>query len=278
VKTWCTSAFLATSAVLCFAQADWTEARRIDFLKKAEVTSTRGAPDGITGTTRATLSDGVVTHDASIQTIDITPLQRRSTSPPEPLFSDRYAYNIAAYELSEMLGLHMIPTTVERTFQRENASFTWWVDDVLMTERERYVKKQPAPDQAAWNNQVFIVRVFDQLIYNTDRNIGNLVIDKRWRLWMIDHSRSFRVWETIKDKSQLVKCDRRLLARLRTLDLAELHTRLDPYIMKEQVEAVKARADLIVKFFDEAIKKKGEAAVLYDYLPAKQHGEAGREP
>src|SRR5262245_1114266 len=41
-----------------------------EFLKKAKVVRTRGASKGVTGTVRATLSDGTITHDASIQTID----------------------------------------------------------------------------------------------------------------------------------------------------------------------------------------------------------------
>jgi len=40
---------------------------------------------------------------------------------------------------------------------------------------------------------MWVVRLFDQLIYNTDRNLGNLLIDKSWRLWMIDHTRAFKV-------------------------------------------------------------------------------------
>jgi transcriptional regulator of heat shock response len=115
---------------------------------------------------------------------------------------------------------------------------------------------------------MLIVRVFDQLIYNMDRNLGNIVIDKDWKIWMIDHTRAFRMWKQIKDKKDLEKCDRQLLARLRQLDLQELHRRLDPHLNKAQVDALKARADLIVKFFDDAVKKRGESKVLYDYLPA----------
>ena len=37
------------------------------------------------------------------------------------------------------------------------------------------------------------VRLFDQLITNVDRNLGNLLIDKNWTVWMIDHSSAFRL-------------------------------------------------------------------------------------
>ena len=38
-----------------------------------------------------------------------------------------------------------------------------------------------------------LVRLFDQLIYNIDRNIGNLMITNDWRIWAIDHTRAFRI-------------------------------------------------------------------------------------
>ena len=38
-----------------------------------------------------------------------------------------------------------------------------------------------------------LVRVFDQLIGNIDRNVGNLLITSDWRIWAIDHTRAFRL-------------------------------------------------------------------------------------
>ena len=64
------------------------------------------------------------------------------------------------------------------------------------------------------------MRVFDALIANTDRNKGNLLIDKDWRAWYIDHTRAFRRSPELLDSELLVRCDRRLLAALRALDPA----------------------------------------------------------
>ena len=58
---------------------------------------------------------------------------------------------------------------------------------------------------------MWLVRLFDQLIYNVDRNLGNLVIDKSWTVWMIDHSRAFRLFDKLKTPGNLTKCDRQLL-------------------------------------------------------------------
>jgi hypothetical protein len=89
----------------------------------------------------------------------------------------------------------MIPVSVERKVGGKTSAITWWVDDVMMDEMKRTNKKIDPPDRDIWNKQMYVVRVFDQLIYNTDRNLGNLLIDKNWRLWMIDHTRAFRLMD-----------------------------------------------------------------------------------
>ena len=111
---------------------------------------------------------------------------------------------------------------------------------------------------------MYVVRVFDQLIFNVDRNLTNLLILKNWDIVMIDHSRSFRLAHTLPNVKNLVRCDRTLLRNLRALDKADAAKALMPYCTKPEVEAVMARRDAIVKFFDDRIKQGGETAVLYD--------------
>jgi hypothetical protein len=53
-------------------------------------------------------------------------------------------------------------------------------------------------------NQMHVVRVFDQLIYNMHET-WELLIDKRG-LWMIDHTRPFQR-SRIEDSRNLNRCD-----------------------------------------------------------------------
>jgi hypothetical protein len=106
--------------------------------------------------------------------------------------------------------------------------------------------------------------VFDQIIYNTDRNLGNLVISQDWKLWMIDHTRAFRTRTDLLGPKNLRRCDRNLLARLRELDKPALQKSLQRYLVGTEMQGLLARSRAIVKLFDAAIKEKGEAAVLYD--------------
>jgi hypothetical protein len=222
------------------------------FLAKAKVVRTRGVSKGITGTLRATLTDGRITHDASIQTVDEFKQRFESTRGTEFNFYDTWRYNVAAYRLDRLLGLDMIPPSVERTFASKKGSFTWWVDDVLMDEGARLESKASAPVARVWNEQMWHVRLFDQLIYNVDRNLGNLLIDKEWRIWMIDHTRAFRLHDTPATPANIARCDRAIVERLKALTKQSLETAMDDYLTPHEIGALLKRRDFIVQRLEKA--------------------------
>jgi hypothetical protein len=238
-----------------------TSAQKEEFLRTARIVSEKDSKKGITNTRRVTLSDGTVTHDASVQRIDEhKEVFQAQNGTSEFNFKDTYKFNIAAWKLAKLLGIDdMVPPYVERNYNGDTASFSWWVEDVLMDEEERTKQKIVSPNVDTWNQEMYVVRVFDQLIYNTDRNLTNLLIDKQWRIWMIDHSRAFRIRRDLLNQNNLVQCDRKLLARMKALDEATLRKELSPYVSTVEIKGLLARRDLIVKFFE----KKGES-VLYD--------------
>lgn len=249
--------FSQTASLLSFEQQE-------HFLQTAEVVGIQTLAEGVTGSQRATLSDGSTTHDAHIQTIDEFRTAAPAASGHEANFRDSFKFNVAAYRLNRILGLDMIPATVERRIDSRAASVTWWLDDILMAEKDRYLKKIEPPDSEAWNKQIFIVRVFDQLIHNTDRNLGNLMITHDWKLWMIDHTRSFRISDKLENPKQLSICERGLLAAMRKLDRPTLDREMAGILSEGELRALLARRDVIVGFFDQAIAKQGEENVLYD--------------
>ena len=244
------------------AQPALTPAQQEEFLKTAKVLRTRAAGKGVTGTLRATLSDGVLTHDASIQTVDISMTEFRSNRGTELNFKDSWRYNIAAFRLNEVLQLGRIPVSVERHHNGKTGSFTWWVDEVLMDEGERLKTKGQAPDALAWNQQMWHVRLFDQLIQNVDRNLGNLIIDKNWGVWMIDHSRAFRLSKELKTPKNLTKVERGALERLKALDMATLNKAVGDYLTSFEKRSLLQRRDEIVALFE-----KGGPSMVYDRTP-----------
>jgi hypothetical protein len=233
------------------------------FLLKAKIVKKADLSMGITNSSRAILDDGQKRHDAHIQTVDISKRIFETAQGAEVNFRDCYRYNVAAYELDKLLDLNMIPVSVERKVG-SMAAVTWWVDDAVMTELGRKKKKLEPPDLDSWNRQMYVCRVFDQLIYNTDRNLGNLVITKDWKIWMIDHTRAFRMMKDLRGPANLVRCDRRLLTNMRQLNLETVNEALGRYLNSAEIAGLLARRDKIVGFFDEQIAQKGETAVLFD--------------
>jgi hypothetical protein len=241
------------------AQQSLTPEEQETFLKTAKLVRIREAGKGVTNTQRATLSDGTITHDASVQTIDISMNEFRGNRGTELNFKDSWRYNVAAYRLNQILQLGRIPVSVERTHRGKPGSFTWWVDDVLMDEGERLKTKAPAPDPSAWNEQMWHVRLFDQLIQNVDRNLGNLLIDKSWAVWMIDHSRAFRLSNKLSTPKNLTRIERGALERLRALTAEALNDAVGDYLSSFEKRAVLQRRDEIVTLFE-----KGGPSMIYD--------------
>ena len=146
------------------------------FLQNAKIMATKSTKKGVTAAKRVTLSDGRVTHDAQIQDVDIA-LAIFEVGPKntEVDFKDTYRYNIAGYRLSRLLGLDNVPMSVERKINGKPAAMTWWIDDVILDEGARQKKHTVGPNPSRTASQIHILRVFDELIQNRDRNAGNLL-------------------------------------------------------------------------------------------------------
>lgn len=222
------------------------------FLLHARIVHKRAAGKGITGSIRATLSDGTTTHDAQIQTVDEHRTHFVGPQGVELDFRDTWSFNVAAYRLDRLLALNLVPVSVARPYQGQPAAFTWWVDDVQMDEEARLAKKIPVPDTDRWNRQMYLVRVFDQLIANTDRNLGNLLITKDWRMWAIDHTRAFRLTPSIRTPENVTQCDRQVLERMKALDNPTLRRTIGPLMYTNEIPALLSRRDEIVRILEKA--------------------------
>ena len=244
---------------------------RAEFLRTARVIRSVGLATGVTSPYRLTLTDGVVTHDASFQAVN----ERVNKADfgargVEFNFADSHHFNLAASQLAGMLGVDdMMPVTVHRTWNGREGTITWWVDDVI-DERTRLKEKREPPNTAIWRQQNFRMRVFAALVGDTDRNLGNILIGTTdWKLWMIDFTRAFRLHAAPKSTEGLSQIDRSLLARLRRLDAAQVRETTSHCLNGYEVDALMKRRDAIVAHYDRLIAEKGAAAVLYGVEPAR---------
>jgi len=267
--------FLLAGPPLAYAQAvapapsaELSVAQIRDFLKTAKVIRTRGTEKGVTAPKRLTLTDGNITHDAVFQAIDDRQIianlgggGRQKTV--ELNFVDSYKYNIAAYELAVLLGLdHMMPVYVERRWNGQIGSISWFVP-TLMDESERLKKKVQPPSPAEWNNQMYRMRVFSSLVRDTDRNLTNVLITHQWKVMMIDFSRGFRLQTELLHEKDLAKIDRTLLAKLESLSRDQVRQVTKDMLTNTEIDAMMKRRDSLVAHFRKLIGELGEAKVLY---------------
>jgi hypothetical protein len=246
------------------AEPNLTKDQIKNFLLTGKVIKHKQSGKGITATYRLTLSDGTITHDASFQAIDEhKSLMQTASGRMEMNFVDSYKYNIAGFRLAEMLGLDdMVPVYVERKWDGNSGSISWWLP-IKMDEEERHKQKLEPPDLDAWNKQMYRVRVFDQLIYDTDANLTNVLIGQDWKVYRIDFTRAFRTFKTLQRPEDLQHCDRQLLEKLKALDRGELAAATKKYLTKNELDALMARRDKIVEHFQKLAAEKGESEVLY---------------
>lgn len=259
------SMFLVSAGMVFAAEEPAFSQEQIkQFLLTAPVIANRQTTKGVTHPWRLTLSDGKVTHDASFQAIDKHEFSAHPVDGTrEQFFVDSYKYNLAAYGIAELLGLDgMLPVYVERKWEGKVGSLSWWVP-VLMDDAERHKRGIEPPNPEEWNRQMYRIRVLDQLIYDTDPNLTNILISPDWKLWRIDFTRAFRQSHELQSADDLVRCDRQLFEKLKTLDAAALAARTQKYLTKGEREAVLARRDKILKRFQQLIAQKGEQEVLY---------------
>ena len=238
-----------------------------EFLKNAKILTVRDFNTmAVTRPKKVELHDGQRTCYAVFKTIDERePRKKFANGRTELRFSDRYQYELAAYELDKLLGLGIVPPVVERRIYREVGSLSLWVEDSI-TEQERLkVRGIHPPDVARWNNQMYTIRLLEQLVCHTDyRNISNLLVTPVWKIYNIAFSRDFRRHKRLRREDSLVRFSRPVLDSLRALSRNQLKTHLGRWLSEEQIDSLWVRRGQILELAERRIAELGEDAALFD--------------
>jgi len=181
-------------------------------------------------------------------------------------FHDYHLYGCAAYRLDRLLDLDRVPPTVPREVEGTTGSISLWIEHTIM-ESDRAARHLEPPDPFRWNQQKKIMVVFDNLIGNVDRNQGNVLIDRTWRLWFIDHTRAFVTTPELVSPQSLNRCERGLYRALQRLDPEAVRRELSAYLTDPQIDAVLTRRDLILERLEQEIDRFGESVVLFELQP-----------
>jgi len=235
----------------------------MEFLRTARLVRFKEIPEGVTHPRKALLEkDGVRMHAIFRDVNQDKPRQRLKDGTVVLNFRDSYIFEPAAYELSRLLGLDNVPPVVLRKLRGKRGSLQAWVENT-MTDKSRVSDNITAPDKMLWNRQMWNMRVFDNLIYNTDRNQGNILYDGDWKVWLIDHTRAFRREKELRNPGLVIHCERKFWEKLKSLDEETVRERLKKFLRSSQIKALMRRRDILVEHIQKLIQERGESKVLF---------------
>jgi hypothetical protein len=221
-----------------------------EFLQTARIERTEKVPIGVTKPERGFFAPGGLAASAAIKHL---PMGQRAG------FWESYKSEIAAYQLDRLLGLDMVPPTVERRVGGELAAVVLWVGGC---KHIKDVDQSACPNPAKWAKEACRQRVFDNLIANIDDNAGNILVDPEWNMVLIDHSRAFAA-DRMPFEKEMTRVDRAFFERLKALDEAGLMKQVRPWVLGDgAVRAILKRRDKIVARFETLARERGEAVVF----------------
>jgi hypothetical protein len=191
-----------------------------------------------------------------------------------------WQYEIAAYRFDKLLGLNMIPPTVEKEFDSKKGSLQLWVTtpySLLTIMQENIPMPTTGPAAVRITHAKYIVRAFDSLIANADRTQQNLRYTEDWRTILIDHSQCFQSAkkhtknlmygrEGIKEMQLFRSLPRSFVESVKALNFEKIKKAVGPYLTEKEIKAVLARKELLLKEIETMIKEQGEDKVLYETM------------
>ena len=225
------------------------------FLKKAPIVSVK--KDATTGRTmpwQITLDDGKVKMEARF---------KRVHAPwPDPMV-DSYKYELAAYEMSKLLGLDIVPPTVEREIEGLKGSLQYFVPDCMReTDRERLLL-QP-PDLKAFLGRLDEIKVFEALVKDPCLDKDDTLIQQPgWKVYRVDFAEAFAPHPGLAADCPINRCPRRLFERLQKTARQVVESTLKPYLNEKEIDALCERKKKIIARLEGLMKTEGERNVLY---------------
>ena len=173
---------------------------------------------------------------------------------------------IAGYRLDRVLGLDMVPPTVEARYNGEMTGLQLWVLNCRPLP-ELKQKNLHAPDPVKWAYQLNRLYAFEDLvarIQGSPRVDPNPLVDPQWNLIVVDTSLAFTnnlalPYEIGKDLNQI---DRSFFDRIKALDKTTVQRAIGDLVNADAIDALFVRRDHIVKAFEKLAEQKGTNQVF----------------
>jgi hypothetical protein len=216
------------------------------FLKSAEVVSRTELRGSANLPEKLLLRGGGVEAHALFRTVDKKKASARVGKETIRDFHDSFVYECAAYELSRLLSIDSVPPCVLRSIDGVEGSIQLWIEEAATAYQVGQDSSRP-PLEESLPEAFQTMYLFDALIDNFDRHAGNILVDSRDRLWLVDHTRSFRLYTNARGLDRIVSADPDLLRRLEELDRDALTRCLSPFVGTRHIDALLRRRAQILR-------------------------------
>jgi hypothetical protein len=90
-----------------------------------------------------------------------------------------------------------------------------------------------------------------------------MLIDKDWKVWLIDHTRTFRTYSKPSNPKLVRYCEKNMWEGMQDLKKEEVEERLGTYLSKKEMEGLLERNKALVKHINKLIKDHGEKGVIF---------------
>jgi hypothetical protein len=223
-------------------------------LRECRVVSIKKDEPGRTSPWSITFAEGCAVKRALFRYVD--------RPRPQPM-ADSYKYDIAAYELTKLLGVGMIPPVVEREIEGRKGTVQVFLENCIR-EKDRRRKKLEPPNPKTFSSSLEEVKVLENLTYDECQDADDLYVHRDdWRVCRVDFSEAFAPTPELLPGCEITACSRKLYEGLLKLDEETVESALSRYLSVEEIGALLTRKDLIIARIKALIGEKGEDAVLY---------------
>ncbi len=185
---------------------------------------------------------------------------------PHPL-AHSFRYELAAYELSKLLELDIVPPTVARTIEGLPGALQLFIDGSV-SEHDFARTGAVPPDPRLLRNSLNTVRLFEGLAGDACGDKDDTFIHTdTWQARRVDLAEAFPPTAALSEDCAIERCPKSLYEKLLRMDPASTKKRLKAWLSDGEIDALCARKGQIVTALMELIKSRGEASVLYTPLP-----------
>jgi hypothetical protein len=235
-------------------KAPETQAEAEEFLRTAAILRDRPREEsGRSAPRRIYLDDGRNRVGTIFKYID----RRRPQDLP-----DSWQYEIAAYELSKLLGKEIVPPVVVREIGGVRGSLQVFIEGAIRMSELPKETDPAGPDSPLL--KVRICRVFENLVYNSCADPEDTRIrPSDGRVFRVDFAEAFAPVAALLPDCEITCASRAVYEGLLAWDEAKVKDKLGPYLNADELAALTQRKDIILERIRALIKDKGEANVIY---------------